>query len=51
MSEATEIGEILSVYGSAGFAVMRLDRLDEAKAPLTADNMAVTAFKPKWLEP
>ncbi|HEX4118169.1 MAG TPA: hypothetical protein VHX99_05155 [Rhizomicrobium sp.] len=47
----TEIGEILSVYGSAGFALMRLDRLDEAKAPLTADNMPVTAFKPEWLEP
>jgi len=51
MSGATEIGEILSIYGSAGFALMRLDRLDEAKAPLTADNMPVTAFKPKWLEP
>jgi folate-binding protein YgfZ len=51
MSEAAEIGEILSVYGSAGFALMRLDRLVEAKAPLTADNMAVTAFKPNWLEP
>ncbi|HXL71959.1 MAG TPA: hypothetical protein VN935_12045 [Rhizomicrobium sp.] len=51
MSDTAEIGEILSVYDSAGFALMRLDRLDEAKAPLTADNMAVTAFKPKWLEP
>ena len=50
-SDATEIGEILSVYGSAGFALMRIDRLGEAKAPLTADNMTVTAFKPKWLEP
>ena len=51
MSDTTEIGEILSVYGSAGFSLMRLDRLVEAKAPLTAGNMAVTAFKPKWLEP
>jgi len=51
MSEATEIGEILSVYGAAGFALMRLDRLAEAKAPLTADNMPVTAFKPEWLGP
>jgi tRNA-modifying protein YgfZ len=51
MSATAEIGEILSIYGSAGFALMRLDRLDEAKAPLTAANMAVTAFKPEWLEP
>ena len=51
MSETTEIGEILSVYGSAGFALMRLDRLDEAKAPLTADNMPVIASKPQWLTP
>jgi len=51
MSDAAEIGEILSVYGLAGFALMRLDRLVEAKAPLMADNIAVTAFKPKWLEP
>ena len=49
MSEAIEIGEILSVYGSVGFALMRLDRLDEAKAPLTADNMPVFAVKPEWL--
>ena len=51
MSGATEIGEILSVYGSAGFALMRLDRLDEVKAPLSADNIPVTTFKPQWLEP
>lgn len=48
-SGSSEIGEILSIYGSAGFALMRLDRLDEANAPLTADNMPVTAFKPEWL--
>ena len=51
MSETTEIGEIISVYGSAGFALMRLDRLDEAKAPLTAANMNITAVKPAWLSP
>ena len=51
MSGATEIGEILSIYGLAGFALMRLDRLDEAKAPLTADNMPVETFKPDWLSP
>lgn len=50
-SGPTEVGEILANYGSAGFALMRLDRLDDAKAPLSADNMTLTAFKPKWLEP
>jgi tRNA-modifying protein YgfZ len=51
LSSSAEVGEILASYGSAGFALMRLDRLNEAKAPLTADNMALTAFKPRWLEP
>jgi tRNA-modifying protein YgfZ len=50
ISGAAEVGEILASYGSAGFALMRLDRLGEAKAPLTADNMTLTAFKPGWLE-
>lgn len=50
-SGPTEMGEILASYGSAGFALMRLDRLDEAKAPLMADNMTLTAFRPRWLEP
>lgn len=49
MSEAIEVGEIISSYGSAGFALLRLDRLAEAKAPLTADNMPLTVFKPEWL--
>ena len=51
MSGGTEIGEILSVYGSAGFALMRLDRLGEAKGPLIAENVPVTVFKPEWLGP
>jgi hypothetical protein len=49
ISGSSEIGEILATYGSAGFGLMRLDRLDEAKAQLTADNMPVTVFKPGWL--
>jgi tRNA-modifying protein YgfZ len=49
LSGATEIGEILSVYGSQGFALVRLDRLEEAKVPPTVDNMAVAVFKPAWL--
>lgn len=51
LNGATEVGEILASYGSAGFALMRLDRFNEAKAPLMADSMALTAFKPQWLEP
>jgi len=51
VSGAKEVGEILSVYGSAGFALMRLDRLDEAKAPLMANNMPVASFRPEWLPP
>lgn len=45
-----EIGEIISTYGRQGFALIRLDRLDEAKASLTADMIAVTVAKPSWLD-
>jgi hypothetical protein len=48
-SGSLEIGEIISTYGAEGFALVRLDRLDEAKASLTADTMAVTLTKPAWL--
>ena len=44
-----EIGEILSTYGLEGFALMRLDRLEQAKASLTAANMPVTVATPGWL--
>ena len=44
-----EIGEILSTYGLEGFAQIRLDRLDQAKASLTAANMPVTVVTPEWL--
>lgn len=48
-SGESEIGEILSTYGSAGFALMRLDRLAAAHAPLTADSMPLRCVKPEWL--
>ncbi len=51
MSGTIFVGEILSTYGAAGFAMMRLDRLDEAKEPLSADDMPITWFTPPWLEP
>jgi folate-binding protein YgfZ len=50
VSAGGEIGEIISTYGREGFALMRLDRLDEAKASLTADDLPVTVIKPEWLE-
>ena len=46
-----EIGEILSTYGLEGFALVRLDRLEQAKASLTAASMKVTVAIPEWLTP
>lgn len=43
------LGEIMAVYGSHGFALIRLDRLTEAKAPLEAAGQAVTLVKQSWL--
>jgi hypothetical protein len=50
-AQGRDIGEIASVYGHKGFALIRLDRLDEAGAsPLTAgDSMPVKLIKPSWL--
>ncbi len=46
-----DVGEIASVYGQTGFALVRLDRLDEpVPRPLTAgDSIAVELSKPSWL--
>jgi tRNA-modifying protein YgfZ len=49
-SNGQELGEIVAVYGSEGFALMRLDRLDEAKTSLTADTLPVTVVRPAWLD-
>lgn len=49
-SGGLEIGEIISIYGARGFALIRLDRLDEAKASLTAGMIAVTLARPAWLD-
>jgi len=44
------IGEIVSVYGSRGFASIRLDRLAEADgAAIDADGVPVTVTKQDWL--
>ncbi len=43
------LGEIVAVYGSKAFALVRLDRLDEATDSLRVDQTAVTLSRPKWL--
>ena len=44
------IGEISSTYGTRGFALIRLDRLEEAgEAPQSAAEKSVTLWKPDWL--
>ena len=49
-SGAREIGEITSVYGSQGFASVRLDRLTEAGTDaIDAGGIGVTVIKPDWL--
>ncbi len=45
-----EIGEIVSTYGMQGFALVRLDRLDEANTSLTAGTVEVMLSRPTWLD-
>ncbi len=49
-SDGHELGEIIATYGSEGFALMRLDRLDEAKASPTAAIVPITVIRPAWLD-
>ncbi len=47
-----DIGEITSSYGNSGFALIRLDRLeDEKDAVLSSAGNAVTLTRPEWLRP
>ena len=49
-SGGRDIGEIVSVYGSRGFGLVRLDRFAEAAgAAIEADGMNVSIVKPSWL--
>ena len=43
------LGEIVSCYGTVGFALVRLDRLSEAKGALTAAGIPVSLRKQDWL--
>ena len=46
---AQALGEVTSVYGNHGFALIRLDRMTEG-TPLTAAGSPVRLIRPLWLE-
>ena len=43
-----QVGTLLSSSGANALALVRLDRLAEATAPLLADGVKVTVLKPAW---
>jgi folate-binding protein YgfZ len=43
------LGEIVSTYGAQGFALIRLDRLEQSQGALSADTIAVRLTRPAWL--
>src|SRR5882757_8841676 len=45
----TEIGELISSHGNIAFALVRLDRLDEARGDIAAAQIPVALRKPAWL--
>jgi len=45
----TEVGELVSNYGARGFALIRLDRLDETQGPSRAGEIVVALKRPAWL--
>ena len=48
-SGSTAIGEVLSSVGTEGLALLRLDRLAEATAPLLTSAVTLTVHKPQWM--
>ncbi len=45
-----EVGTLNSIYGVRGFALVRLDKLEEARGtPLRADGIEVHVSRPDWL--
>ena len=49
-ADGREIGALQSAYDTQGFALLRLDRLEEAVgAALSAGDVAVQVTKPDWL--
>lgn len=50
ISDASQsVGEIVSTYGSTGFALLRLDRLEQMQAPLKAGEIPIALTRPAWL--
>jgi len=49
MRGGTEIGELVSSYGPRGFALVRLDRLDETQGEIRAGEILVALKRPAWL--
>ncbi len=45
----TDIGELVAVYGSHGFALVRLDRLEETSGDVRIGEIQVALTKPAWL--
>jgi folate-binding protein YgfZ len=44
-----EIGELLSTYRTRGFALVRLDRLEETQGDIQANEIVVALNRPAWL--
>jgi tRNA-modifying protein YgfZ len=44
-----EIGELIASHGHSAFALIRLDRLDEASGNITAAQIPVDLHRPAWL--
>ncbi|MFO1249371.1 MAG: folate-binding protein [Alphaproteobacteria bacterium] len=44
-----DIGELVSVHGATGFALVRLDRLEETSGEVRAGEIPVELKKPAWL--
>jgi folate-binding protein YgfZ len=44
-----DIGELVSVYGHQGFALVRLDRLEETSGDVRIGEIQVALNKPAWL--
>jgi hypothetical protein len=51
-AKGSDLGAITSIYRNRGFALIRLDRLAEAKdSPLETEGAPVAVKKPSWLFP
>lgn len=49
-ADGSDLGAIISIYQTRGFALIRLDRLKDAQnTPLASEGTPVRVIKPKWL--